>query len=136
MVDGVVAIVGGGGGKRGGIPGRSIPEGTDPASDTSVEEWLKTHAGSISANAAAYAGKIVGKGYSDLYSIAFTKDELVAAGLPAGHAATVFQNAQFVSRLLGDFVGGSLVDAYRCFKCHIRFVSPPCIVLTDLTTLI
>ena len=37
MVDGVVAIVGGGGGKRGGIPGRSIPEGTDPASDTSVE---------------------------------------------------------------------------------------------------
>ena len=38
MVDGVVAIVGGGGGKRGGIPGRSIPEGTDPASDTSVED--------------------------------------------------------------------------------------------------
>ena len=53
------------------VPGRSVPEGVDPSSEGSLLSWLQSHEGKIGENAVAYAAKIEGGGFTDLYSIGY-----------------------------------------------------------------
>ena len=72
------------------IPGRCIPEGVTPESgrEGSIQAWLESHAGKVSENAAAYAGKMEGGGFDCLYNLEFGHNDLVALGIPGGHART------------------------------------------------
>ena len=79
------------------VPGRSVPEGVDPSSEGSLLLWLQSHEGKIGENSVAYAAKIEGGGFTDLYSIGFEVQDLVDVGIPKGHAITLVQNAQHVS---------------------------------------
>jgi hypothetical protein len=84
------------------IPGRSVPEGVTPSAEDSVLEWLKSHEGRVGANAVAYAAKMEGGGYDDLYNIGFDFGDLVKLGIPEGHAKTIATNAVHISRKLGS----------------------------------
>ena len=84
------------------IPGRALPEGVTPESEGSILAWLKSHVGKVAANAEAYAGKMEGGGFDCLYNLEFGHNDLVALGIPEGHARTIATNAVYISRLLGS----------------------------------